>query len=182
MGTKSEIRKAIQQKKKELSPEYEKMAEEACFKQVISLPEWTDAECILIYVSYNHEMGTELLIEEAFRLGKMAASPKVEGSVMNFYVYETRNELVKSKKGILEPVPNDKMIPDNALMIMPGVAFDENRNRIGYGGGYYDKYNAAHPHIRKVAIAYDFQILDDVPSDIYDIKPDRVITETRMIT
>ena len=182
MQSKNEIRKAMQQKKKELSLEYEKRAEEACFKRVISLPEWKNAECILIYVSYNHEMGTMLLIEEAFRLGKIVASPKVEGSVMNFYVYETWNELIKSKRGILEPVPNDKVIPDNSLMLMPGVAFDVNRNRIGYGGGYYDKYNAAHPHIKKVAIAYDFQILDDVPSDIYDIKPDRVITETRMIT
>lgn len=182
MQSKTEIRKAMHQKKKELSSEYEKRAEEACFKRVISLPEWKNAECILIYVSYNHEMGTELLIEEAFRLGKMVASPKVEGSVMNFYVYETKKELVKSKRGILEPVPNDKKIPDNALMIMPGVAFDKDRNRVGYGGGYYDKYSALHSYVKKIAIAYDFQILEHVPSDIYDIKPDRIITETRMIT
>lgn len=181
MDTKKEIRKQIQSMKKRLEPSYEESAMYALSERLFSMDEWKNTDCILTYISYNHEMGTRRLIEEAFREKKRVAAPKVEGSIMNFYFFESMNDLVKSEQGILEPVKNHTPIPKNALVIMPGVAFDCKKNRIGYGGGFYDKYLALHSHGKRIALAYDFQILSHVPHDSFDMKPDYIITETRTI-
>lgn len=181
MHTKSEIRKEIRLKKRELTKEFMKEAEIRCFRQLVLTPFWQQADTILTYVSYNREMGTRYLIEEAFRSGKQVAAPKVEGAKMNFYLFDSFDELVKSEQGILEPVPNEKFIREDGLIIMPGVAFDLNRNRIGYGGGFYDKYMEEHPLHKKIALAYDFQIFDRIEHEKHDIKPDFILTETRII-
>ena len=69
----------------------------------------------------------------------------------------------------------------NALIIMPGLAFDEKKNRIGYGGGFYDKYLERHPGLFKVALAYDFQIYKKLETEQFDIRPDIIVTDKRVI-
>lgn len=86
--------------------------------------------------------------------------------------------LKKDKYGILEP---DELIPavkkeDIDLIILPGVAFDKSGGRLGYGGGYYDKYlNSCPQDICKVALCYDFQIVENVPVEEHDVKANDVI-------
>ena len=80
--------------------------------------------------------------------------------------------------GILEPEEGALADGADALVIMPGVAFDRDRRRIGYGGGYYDRYLAAHPCLPTIAVAFDCQVLDEVPYDEYDIRPQILVTET----
>ena len=63
---------------------------------------------------------------------------------------------------------------------MPGVAFDTNRNRVGYGGGYYDRYLKSHPQLRTLALAFDMQVLFEVPAEEQDIKPQLLVTETNI--
>ena len=181
MRTKSELRKEIRIKKKALSKEFMADAQTRCFKNLVSTPFWQQSDTILTYISYNHEMGTRYLIEEALRSGKKVAAPRVEGSIMNFYLFDSFDDLVKSEQGILEPLPNGRPIGEDGLMIMPGVAFDLNRNRIGYGGGFYDKYIEKHPLHKKIALAYDFQIFDVIEHERHDMKPDLILTETRII-
>lgn len=181
MLIKNDIRRIIRSKKKELSKEYQNKAEKECFEKLIHSMEWQQSDTIMTYISYNREMGTHLLINEAFRTGKTVSAPRVEGNEMNFYVFHGMDELVKSDKGILEPLPKEGIIPENALMIMPGVAFDLSRNRIGYGGGFYDKYVEKHPHHIRIALAYDFQILESIMTETHDIRPHKIITETRII-
>jgi 5-formyltetrahydrofolate cyclo-ligase len=62
-------------------------------------------------------------------------------------------------------------------MILPGVAFDVNRHRVGYGGGFYDRYLAAHPDMKKIAFAFEFQMFDEVPFENFDKQPEKIITE-----
>ena len=69
---------------------------------------------------------------------------------------------------------------DDGLMIMPGVAFDTNRNRVGYGGGYYDRYLESHPQLHTLALAFDMQVLFEVPAEEQDIKPQLLVTETNI--
>jgi 5-formyltetrahydrofolate cyclo-ligase len=133
------------------------------------------------------------LLERAVSDGKNVYIPKIldddKTKVMRFYRYD--GHFTKGSFGILEPqnVSETSMYPDmkegvsDTLMIMPGVAFDINKNRLGYGGGFYDRYLQEHKEfdIYKAAVAFDMQVLDELPVDIYDIKADCIVTEKRII-
>ena len=89
--------------------------------------------------------------------------------------------MVPGAYGILEPDTKDLMKEQKALILMPGLAFDEEKNRIGYGGGFYDKYLEKHPDFFKVALPYDFQIYKKLNTEQFDIKPDIIVTDQRVI-
>ena len=90
------------------------------------------------------------------------------------------DELKPGAYGILEPDAGIPASADDGLMIMPGVAFDTNRNRVGYGGGYYDRYLESHPQLHTLALAFDMQVLFEVPAEEQDIKPQLLVTETNI--
>ena len=81
---------------------------------------------------------------------------------------------------IPEPTTGVPAEDEEAILIVPGVAFDRNRHRAGYGQGFYDRYLEKHPHHKTVAVAFDFQIVDEVPSEPTDICPQMVITESEI--
>lgn len=103
---------------------------------------------------------------------------------MVFIKINSLENLVTSSYGILEPV-GDKSnfnVDNLGLIVMPGLAFDKQGNRLGYGGGYYDKFLSSNKiDNKKIALAYDFQVLDKVPSEKHDIKIDSIITEDNEI-
>jgi len=105
---------------------------------------------------------------------------------MEFYQIEGLEELLPGTLGILEPEPKKLGQMQNErkqIMIVPGLAFDLIGNRIGFGAGYYDRYFIEHPNpnLKKVAIAYDFQIEEELPADQFDIPMQRIVTEKRQI-
>ncbi len=140
---------------------------------------YKEADRILCYMSYPGEADTRPIIEKALSDGKTVAFPKVlPGGDMAFYACDP-DELRLGAYGIMEPgASEDKLVADG-LMIMPLVAFDEKRNRIGHGGGYYDRYLEKY-HLKTVALAYEFQKTDMIPADPYDIKPDIIVTEDKI--
>mgnify|MGYP004460556733 FL=1 len=146
-------------------------------KRVAALPEFCQAERIMAYADYNHEVMTGFLIEEAWKAGKEVAVPKVVGKDMVFYRLTDFEQLAPGYFGIPEPVEGEIVHWDQALMIMPGVAFDRKNNRVGYGGGFYDRFLEKNPDILRVAVAFDFQILDQVPVWPTDIYPQIIVTE-----
>ena len=83
--------------------------------------------------------------------------------------------------GIPEPVSGEIVQWEDALMIMPGVAFDRQNHRVGYGGGFYDRYLEKHPRVKRVAAAFEFQLLPQVPTEPTDISPEIVVTEKQCI-
>lgn len=139
------------------------------------------AQNVLIYVSYDSEMDTYSIIQEAFRQSKNVYVPKVLGKEMQFYQILSLDDLVEGYKGILEPKDGTQLfqaIPEreeDTLMIMPGVAFDCFRNRIGYGGGYYDRYLANKPYLHTIAIGYACQMVDKIDAEATDIKPGQIL-------
>lgn len=147
---------------------------------------------ILVYASYKSEVSTTEIIEKALSDGKNVFCPKVlslKNGHMEFYRIRDVREMVTSKMGILEPDTNasdievfDYETKGETLMIMPGTAFNRVKDRIGYNGGFYDRYVARFENIRTVAIAFDVQIFDeDFPANEYDRKPDVIITESEII-
>jgi len=148
-------------------------------------------ECGIIfsYVSFGSEADTDNIIKTAFRMKKRVFIPKVEGREMNFYEICGFDGLIRSKYGILEPAgnlnPYISSQNDNVkkLMLLPGLAFDKAGNRIGYGAGYYDRYMAKFPEHEwiKIGLAFNFQIMENLPAADNDIRTDYIITDETLI-
>ncbi len=150
--------------------------------------EYQNSGLLFLYASFGSEVMTRELMQEALSEGKRIALPRAfvseEGPCMEFYEITGSSQLLAGYKGIPEPnilhkeVRKIKELPD--LMLMPGVAFDKVRTRIGYGMGFYDRYLEKHPGIRTIAVAYACQIVETIPASPYDYRPERLLTEERI--
>ncbi|MEE1517508.1 MAG: 5-formyltetrahydrofolate cyclo-ligase [Lachnospiraceae bacterium] len=191
MATKSEIRKSIKAIKSEFEPAMIDFAGDIISYKVMALNEYKEAECLFTYVDYNKEVRTITLIKDALKIGKKVAVPKVysvnvteEGKTskyMKFHYISSLDDLKEGFRGIKEPseeLPVADIDSDKAIMVMPVVAFDEDKNRVGYGGGVYDRYLSTHNVIKKIGVAYEEQKVDKIDDiDSFDIKPDVIITQ-----
>lgn len=151
---------------------------------------YKESENIFIYISYDSEINTKDIIMRAIKEGKKIYVPRTEFStkLMNAVRIENFDNLVESRYGILEPKKDEPFIDPNDLdlIVVPGVAFDKNGGRVGYGAGYYDRYfkrinNENKSKIIKLVLAYDFQLIDKVPTDEEDVLIDAVMTEKQFI-
>ena len=184
---KNAIRADIIEKRNALSTRKREEYNIELFHKLIKQEEFLSAQMILCYVSFGNEVDTHKIINYAFQNSKRVAVPKVlEKRRMEFYEIHSLEELCPSKLGILEPVSKVPIAYEEGLnytMIMPGVAFDKELHRIGYGGGYYDRYleRYSKEDIKTLALAYDFQIYDDIPTEVHDYRPKKVITPLRTL-
>lgn len=137
---------------------------------------YRDSSSIYGYMSYNQEVRTLPILEQALREGKRVAIPKCYGKEMRFIFIEDLSATKKSSFGIPEPVADGPVADDpTALVLMPGLAFDLEGHRIGYGGGFYDKFLAAEPDHPKVALCFDFQVVEQLQTEEFDIPVDLVL-------
>lgn len=187
MDKKALIRKKALQLRDGMSEEERHKKSNLIMERFLHMPLYKESENLLVYVNYKSEVETIGLLEHALQEGKSVYCPKVEGEEMEFYRIENLGQLADGYRGIREPEGSREKIFDcfpsgeKNVMIMPGSAFDRDRNRIGYGKGYYDKYIEKHPGLYTVAVCFDCQLQEEVPSDAYDKKPDLVITESLML-
>ena len=134
------------------------------------------ARSVYGYLPYNQEVRTVPMLERAIRDGKRVAVPKVFGDEMKFLWLDDLERVEKGYSGILEPIDNGPVADDpGALVLMPGLAFDREGHRIGYGGGFYDKFLAAEPEHPTVALCYDFQVLEQLETEAFDVPVDLVL-------
>ena len=178
MQTKSELRKMILEQRKALSDEeVSELSVQICNK-VKETQEYIEADDICMYMPANNEVDVTYLIEDAWSKGKTVWLPKTAGRRMDFFKFDSTTPLSEGSFKILEPESDIMLEPDDkTLILMPGVAFSLDGGRIGYGAGYYDIYLEQHSASKKVAVGYDFQIVDELPIEEHDIKPDFIITE-----
>ena len=183
METKQVIRKEIFKRRKEAETTQIVEDSHAIFLALQSLPKFQQAEGIYLYIDCKNEVQTGEIMDEALRLGKRVAAPRVEGQEMVFYEIFSRDDLAPGYFGILEPKDGlPEAIAEEGLLLMPGVAFDKDCHRIGYGGGFYDRYLQKHSGFYKVAVAFEFQMFAEVPTEPTDIVPDLLITEKTYYT
>ncbi len=180
MESKRDIRQRVLQSRRRLSEEVWKKNTHIICDKVVTHPYFLEAEAVYCYVDYQREVGTSLIIEQAHMMGKKVAAPKIDGDDMRFYYFNDFAELSEGYKGILEPRAERLAYDKHALVIMPGAAFDVYRNRIGYGKGFYDRFLRDHPSYRTMAIAFELQMVDEIPAECFDIRPDILITEERI--
>lgn len=153
----------------------------ACVSKVLQFPELIEAKTVCVYMSTGNEIDTTEIIRYCKENGKRLAAPRVNGDTMEFYYFTDETDMEQGAYDIWEPTGTEAVEDEESLVIMPGVAFDLSCNRIGYGKGYYDRYLSAHPHMKKVALAYDFQIVGRIKREVHDVRPDVVVTESRVI-
>ncbi len=138
------------------------------------------AESIGAYHSFGSETRTDAIIREATMLGKKVSLPRVEGPRISFYGFSSEKNLVKSKLGIMEPLPHGKT-KQLDLVLVPGIAFDRCGHRLGYGKGYYDRY-LSESHTFSIGLAYSFQVIDRIPRLRHDKRLDALATENGLVT
>lgn len=154
--------------------------------QILALPKFRSADSVFYYMSFGSEVKTDNIPNLGF--GKTFAVPKTfPGSKMKFLAVDGTTRFNRSRFGIQEPESGMIIEPsESSIMIVPGVGFDEDCSRLGYGGGFYDRYFAEmHTSGRsgflKVGVCFDCQMADGLPSEPTDIKMDIVVTESRVI-
>jgi len=179
------IRKEVVSRRDALSISVRKAKDESIRRRLLALPEFIRARTILFYASFRSEVDTIELLRDSILNNKTVVLPRVnmQNSSLTLYEIHTVEDLAPGCYGILEPTANeDKSVNDAGidLMIIPGVAFDEHRNRLGYGKGYYDRL-LSHKNALAVGLAYEEQILAHIPADAHDIKMDKIITDERVI-
>ena len=179
--TKKDLRNLVYKKRKELDKDIKSDWDLTIFKKLLENEAYKNAAVIFAYVSFGGEVDTINFIKKALSDGKTICVPKViskkEG--MEAYKITNLNDLEKGYYGIPEPKNHCQLInpSDINLIIMPGVAFDKANGRIGYGGGFYDRYlKRVTSRTRKIALAHTFQVFDSIPTNEFDEKVDFIIT------
>ncbi len=174
----------VKERRRELPDDVLKENSRRICETVMGLEEFRNADEIFVYMDCKGEVSTKLLIETAWKLGKKVAAPKVEGEDMSYFYISSYADVADGYFHVPEPVTEREACggtAENALLIVPGVGFDEKRNRCGYGKGFYDRYLAVHPLHPTVALAFEFQIVDEVPVRPEDIRPQKLVTEARIL-
>ena len=173
---KKELRKAIREKKRAMSAVEIEQKSQALTEAFLRSAAYQSAKTIYGYLPYNQEVRTVPMLEQALRDGKRVAVPKCYGDEMRFIYTVDLSAVEKGYAGIPEPIADEPVADDeSALVLMPGMAFDPQGHRIGYGGGFYDKFLAKEPDHPTLALCYDFQVLPHLETEEFDIPVDTVI-------
>lgn len=176
---KKDIRKLVYAKREALSKEELMQKSRVICEKIMQLPEFEKADAVYAYMDCKNEVSTKMLIEESWKLGKKVAVPRVEGDDLVFYYISSYEDTVPGYFGISEPVTGKIAADEDALLIVPGVGFDDGRRRCGYGKGFYDRYLSQHGAHTTVAAAFEFQMMEEVPADSHDVLMQYLITEER---
>lgn len=173
---KQELRRAIRERKRAMTEEEIVERSNALAEKFYNSPAYQAASTIYGYLPYNQEVRTVPMLQRALDEGKRVAVPKVYGEEMRFIYLEDLTQVSKGYAGIPEPIADAPVAEDQrALVLMPGLAFDPQGHRIGYGGGFYDRFLAQEPHHPTLALCYEFQMQAHLDTEEFDIPVDTVL-------
>ena len=149
----------------------------ALAQKLAAHPAYQKADALFCYYSCRGEISTLQLIKQALSDGKRIAVPKVTGDTMIFVWLDDLGAIQKGYCGIPEPVSSEEAVDETALMLLPGLAFDQEGRRCGAGGGYYDRYLALHPYHPTIGLCYDFQLVEKLETQPHDIPVEEVLSQ-----
>ena len=173
---KTALRNSIRARKRAMTEEEIVSRSEALAQLFYASEAYKNAKTIYGYMPYNQEVRTIAMMEQALKDGKRVAIPKCYGDTMKFIFIDDLTKVEKGYANIPEPIADEPVADDEtALVLMPGLAFDPQGHRCGYGGGFYDKFLAAEPNHPTLALCYEFQMLPHLETEAHDIPVDYVI-------
>jgi 5-formyltetrahydrofolate cyclo-ligase len=181
------IRKSVIEKRDSITIDIKKEWDERILKKLIDNKSYEDSLVLFTFVSFGSEVDTHKIISYALNDGKIVYVPKIKSKDKGIEIFRinTLSDLKPGYFNILEPLENCPVgnIKDIDLILMPGIAFDRNGGRIGYGAGFYDRFlTNINSDVPKLALAYQFQVLDEVPITEFDVKIDGIISNKELIT
>ena len=173
---KTALRNSIRARKRAMTEEEIVSRSEALAQQFYASEAYKNAKTIYGYMPYNQEVRTVPMMEQVLKDGKRVAIPKCYGAEMKFIYIDDLTQVEKGYANIPEPIADEPVADDTtALVLMPGLAFDPQGHRCGYGGGFYDKFLAAEPNHPTLALCYEFQMLPHLETESHDIPVDYVL-------
>lgn len=173
---KKELRSQIRARKRAMTKEEIVSRSEALGRLFAQSEAYRNAKTIYGYLPYNQEVRTVPMLEQALKDGKRVAVPKCYGEEMKFIYLADLTQVAPGYANIPEPIADEPVADDpTALVLMPGLAFDPQGHRIGYGGGFYDKFLSAEPNHPTLALCYEFQMLPHLETEDHDIPVDTVL-------
>jgi 5-formyltetrahydrofolate cyclo-ligase len=188
MQDKAALRKDVLSRRDSMSWEVIHQKSREIAGRLFALPEYREAGTVMYFLNFGKEVQTLPMVTASLGHGKQVIAPKTvhkERRMILSRILDVEEDLAPGLWGIPEPRP-DKLRPlpagDIDFVVVPGVAFDESGNRLGYGGGYYDRFFAElRPGVPLVALTFEVQVLPEVPVAAWDRRVDLVITEERVI-
>lgn len=179
------LRGAVLAKREALSPVLARAWGQGIQRRALALPAYLAARAVALYSPLGNEVETSEIFQAALKARKRLYYPKVTGDVAGAYRVRAWADLVPGRYGILEP-EGDERLPgsggDALAVFVPGVAFDIHGNRIGRGGGWYDRWlEGLDVCVPRIALAYEFQLLEEVPVERGDLPVHTIVTESRII-
>ncbi len=183
MITKQELRKRIHEQRSELDPNWIRGASQSIVDKLEELDEFKSAECVALYKAIAGEINVDRLFSSCWSLHKRCCIPVYNSNakIYEFAEIDINTSFRTGNYGIQEPeAPTLVPVEEIDLMIVPGVAFDPSGNRLGRGGGYYDRLLSRFAG-NSVAVAFDFQVFPRIPCDSHDIPVNAVVTEAKTI-
>lgn len=179
---KESVRREIRRQRKQLEKENKREMDKKILEQVLALPEIHQAELVYAYASIGGEVDTWGLIRRLWISQIQVALPKVEGKELVFYIVDNFEVLISGSFGILEP--GEGCIPAlgiSAPVITPGLAFSRKGERVGYGGGYYDRFFCREPEHMRIGLAYPFQVQELDCVQHHDWKVHKIVMPEEVI-
>ncbi|MBE3093329.1 MAG: 5-formyltetrahydrofolate cyclo-ligase [Actinobacteria bacterium] len=182
---KRDIRKRIQNKRNSLPIRDRKKRSKIIAEKFFDTAYYNNSNNILIFYPFRSEIDVTIIIRQALENKKNIILPRIHDQELKlFYVDNLKKQLERGAYGIMEPIIGlcrPAKISDIDLVVVPGISFDKNLNRLGYGGGYYDKLLLHIPEgVKKIALCFDIQVVDSIPISEHDIKVDILITDTKI--
>lgn len=172
---KKALRREIREKKRAMTAEQIETASRRLGELFAESEVYRKAKTIYGYLPYNQEVRTVPMLERALADGKRVAVPKVYGDEMRFIYMTDLSRVAPGFGGIPEPVDDEPVAHDpGALVLMPGLAFDREGHRLGYGGGFYDRFLTQEPTHPTIALCYAFQMLPRLETEEFDVPVDCV--------
>lgn len=187
METKNEIRKEIKILRNQVSLKEKAQWDRQIAERFFALPQIKAASDVFCYIDTRKEAGTRPILTELWKEKRFVAVPRVNGREMDFFWIQSLEETAAGSMGILEPQKGrPALCQDGAVILIPGLAFSMDGSRLGYGGGYYDRFlgrleGTQGKSCLKIGIAYDFQIFETLPKESHDCLLDWILTPTQTI-
>jgi 5-formyltetrahydrofolate cyclo-ligase len=183
---KRRIRSEIQEKRDSLDGSIRHKKSRQIANRFMGLSQYDKSSHILAYYPFRSEIDTRIIIRDAIARGKRIALPRVGKEDLElFYIKDLEQDLESGSYDIMEPIPSrcEKAEPSQIdLLLVPGVSFDRKHNRLGYGGGFYDRLLTSIPgSVPRIALSFDLQVIDEIPVSGHDLKIDILVTESQII-
>jgi len=179
---KKALRTFIRKKERTLDPTYKAESSEAICRHLLALDEYKSAKIVFAFAGTEKEIDTSLFMNETIAAGKTLILPRCAAEhAIDLCVVRSMDDLEAGAYGILEPKTVRKADENNIdVILVPGLAFDRNGGRMGFGKGYYDRLLESSKAV-KIGLCYDFQILEKIPTESHDVPMNFVITEKEIL-